>query len=287
MRVQILFTAICFLPFLLGSLVLSAQEFSFTLHFEDSVGNTDSLVLGFDEMGTHLIDEAFGEENIIGQPWNDDFEVRVTDQWIQSMGGASIHSKKQIINRFDDEHSIVGIDIKTDNWPVKASWEETLFTEAIEFSVFTSIHPGGWWDTGSPSNLSRKFLSSDGMVAFSNNVHVQGCLDNAYCYLTEEEEEVSNFWLAFGNYNYTNTKEVQWPDKVSIFPNPTSGQVRFKSFLGQYTADKVKLFDQWGNVLLEKDQVSSLDINHLPPGVYLVVITNSNGQQLAERLVKM
>lgn len=29
----------------------------------------------------------------------------------------------------------------------------------IMFSVFTSVVSGGWWDTGSPSDLGRTFLN--------------------------------------------------------------------------------------------------------------------------------
>ncbi len=43
----------------------SQEEFSFTLYFEDAIGNKDSLILGYDELATNGEDEEFGEENVI------------------------------------------------------------------------------------------------------------------------------------------------------------------------------------------------------------------------------
>ncbi len=61
--------------------ILIAQEFSFTLNFEDALGNTDSLIIGYDNNGTDGIDAAFGEVNIISVPYNSGIDVRISDEW--------------------------------------------------------------------------------------------------------------------------------------------------------------------------------------------------------------
>lgn len=98
---------------------LSAQEFSIQFYFEDSQENLDSLVLGFDPAATHLIDAPFGEENIIDQSWNQDFEVRASDQWIRMYDNLppTIYTKTQIVNRNDTGlgNNIIGVDIKNTN----------------------------------------------------------------------------------------------------------------------------------------------------------------------------
>jgi len=273
---------------LLAMPFLSAQEFSFPIYFEDSAGNQDTLVLGFDTDATSSIDGQFGEENIIGQSWDEEFEVRATDQWLQPLDGESVtfHTKKQIVDHLSSDNNVIGVDINTDNWPVKASWDETLFAETIEFSVFTSIFPGGWWDTSSPSNLGRKFLSQDGNATFSSNESENGCTSSFYCY-TSNENMVSYFWVAFGDFNFTNTRNITKGHPFTLFPNPASSQVRILSSTEQHTVASIRLLSQSGQVLTEVDDKPELNLISLPAGLYLVEITLHDGQRIIKRLVKI
>lgn len=56
-------------------------EFKFYLAFEDSAGNKDTIWLGYDSSATLGIDTLFGEENIKGIPFNEPFEVRISNDW--------------------------------------------------------------------------------------------------------------------------------------------------------------------------------------------------------------
>ena len=75
---------------------LSAQqtaEFEFTLYAHDVQGNIDSVVLGYDSLGTDIgFDSQFGEVNITNQPWGN-FEMRLSN-----LGGRTSFRKKEIGN---------------------------------------------------------------------------------------------------------------------------------------------------------------------------------------------
>src|SRR5690606_13908086 len=99
-------------------------------------------------------DASFGEENIINQPWDSVFEVRITDEFdrrspLGSVLTGTYHLKKQII---EDEclsvlywwNDILSIDMKCSNFPVTVSWNSILFDPScIKGSVYTSMIPGG------------------------------------------------------------------------------------------------------------------------------------------------
>ncbi|MEM7036751.1 MAG: hypothetical protein AAF570_07220, partial [Bacteroidota bacterium] len=58
---------------------LSAQTLELPLYFEDAAGHRDTLYLGYDLNATAGIDAAFGEVNIINDPIDSLFEVRISD----------------------------------------------------------------------------------------------------------------------------------------------------------------------------------------------------------------
>ncbi|HQD34550.1 MAG TPA: hypothetical protein PKU81_03570, partial [Bacteroidales bacterium] len=79
MKTKIILTLICavIVQFCFGQ----NPEFKFYLAFEDSAGNKDTIWLGYDPSATLGIDILFGEENIKGIPFNEPFEVRISNDW--------------------------------------------------------------------------------------------------------------------------------------------------------------------------------------------------------------
>jgi hypothetical protein len=125
-------------------MITSAQEFSFELYFEDALGNRDTLVLGYDPLATDSIDVAFGEENIIAQPWDSVLDVRIGNKtysentWLTEN---TYLSKKQIISSFCENSIIscrISIQFYAKNYPIKFKWNKALFENDTcrFFSVF-------------------------------------------------------------------------------------------------------------------------------------------------------
>ncbi len=213
---------------------LTAQMFSFEMVFEDAVGNTDTLILGYDVSATDTIDVFFGELNIVSEPLDSEFDVRISNGLTNAYynTGPSWSSKKQILplpcNPNYPTH-VALIDIKSSNWPVTATWDSSLFTGFCNNgSVFTSVNPGGWWDTGSPSDLWRVILNSENSVTFTSNVPDSGIAE-AYSYVNSAEDTLAVFFLAFGDSTListpTSNNEIELAGNLSIYPNPTSGEI--------------------------------------------------------------
>lgn len=93
--------------------------------------------------------------------------------------------------------------------------------------------------------------------------------------------------------NYTNNVVMsQWPSAVqslngtnnaTVYPNPSSSQVYIHVFqpLG---ATQLSLYNQEGQVVMQKSQMiqesTSLDMAHLPAGIYYLSMVWSNGKQV-------
>jgi len=76
---------------------------------------------------------------------------------------------------------------------------------------------------------------------------------------------------------------------VSIFPNPTSGNITIEIPEGSQAISEVKVIDILGNNRLSKRDINnvSLDINlgNLPSGVYIIIITNKNKEVFYKSIV--
>ena len=103
---------------------LSQPEFSFDLYFEDALGNRDTVTIGYDPQATDGIDAQFGEENIISQPWDSVFEVRISDYYDKNAveEQVSFNSKKCIQNKLSQPYfktNRIEIDIHAKHFPIR------------------------------------------------------------------------------------------------------------------------------------------------------------------------
>lgn len=271
---------------------LYAQQFSFPIYFIDAVGNKDTIVIGYDVAATDSIDTLFQEVNIINIPLDTGLDVRISDIWWRRLNMddgdtlGSYQTKKQIIkNKCNYAQSIIGLDIKTIHWPVTASWGDTSLTsDTCNNIIFTSIHPGGWWDTGSPSNLYQEYIDP----SFPNNVTFTENRDeflNSYGYINDIYF-VSYFWLAFWLQPVSVNEITAKKPLIKVFPNPVTenATVTFPVEFG--VAKNVQLYSSIGQLVASYTTVNNLDLTSFSKGIYQLVAINSKGERLTTRIIK-
>lgn len=161
------------LIFLSSSILLNAQEFSTQFYFTDTLGNQDSVIVGFDPTATLEVDGIFGEVDLKEVPFENDFEVRVGQIDHENLGcfpndgplnGANIDSDqsglvirigKKDYNGISCENGMLNYQffgkttffIKNNNLPVKINWDIEVFSKVcLSKSFFTDWHPGLWFD---------------------------------------------------------------------------------------------------------------------------------------------
>lgn len=277
-----------------------AQEFMFQLNFTDAVGNKDSLLIGYDISATDTVDAGFGEINIISTPLDTAFDVRISSVYNTVSGWSptlnNFQLKKQIVknNGICDFNTLV-IDVFAKHWPITAIWNDVLFNDTCrEGSVLTSVHPGGWWDIGSTSNLYRSELALYSSITFSSNN--DGNLSspfstyNSGAYLNANNDTISVFWLKLGDSSILNTavNQLVLDNKISVYPNPTNEILNISIAKElDLTHAKIFLVDISGRVILTQpinSTESTININHLPNGVYVLKINLNNEHSILKKI---
>lgn len=265
------------LPLLMLLKTGSAQEFVFSMYFEDAAGNRDTLVLGYDINATDSIDDTFGEINIISQAWDEDFDVRVTNSHYSVNPGphTMYHTKKQIIkNSCGFDYSVLPvltIDIKSNNWPVVATWDSTLFIEnCLDFSDYASYPFWEGWDVLRPNDFDIQ-LKSQSEVSATNEEYPYS---NLTYYLNEDNDTIRVFYMGLDDEQITVNIENEKPDEYNfdVYNDKELLSVRTDNVL----INNVEIFDISGKLLkCEKGKI--IDISDLPEGIYLCrILFDSN-----------
>ncbi|PWH85749.1 T9SS type A sorting domain-containing protein [Brumimicrobium oceani] len=279
-KIILIFVLLCFYQ------ISEAQTFQFQMFFEDAIGNKDTLTIGYDFNGTELIDSSFGEENIIGIPLDSTFDVRISDAFYH-FGNATFHTKKQILPNLcaGGWFPIVAIDIKCENWPVVATWDNSLFyNECREGSVFTSINPGGWWDTGSPSDLYRAELTSLNQVTFMSNYDPFWEVNENYAYINSSNDTIPYFWMAFGDLSLITLGVENISADFKLYPNPVKDLLYIDT-----SAEFVKeviLVDMVGRRKNVEFKNGSIDLRSFKSGYYQVIINGNDGESKNMKVLK-
>ena len=279
-----------FLTFTVAQLTIcKAQQFVFQMTFIDAVGNTDSLTLGYDIAATDSLDAAFGETNIISTAYTTGLDVRSGSVWFQQnlnsapLGLLPFETKKQIVpNTCGTENfwllwPIVEINIVSTHFPVKAFWNKILFSDTCRNgSVFTGVHPGGWWDTGGFQGA----LNTEDSITF---------YQNQYNYLNGTDT-VNVYWVAFSDstllalgINELATNK----NSITIFPNPTSDFVTVSMNKSFGEMNRVEFYNSFGQVVLLSKQLNNIDIAELQSGLYIIKVTNNKGMTAGTKLQKI
>jgi hypothetical protein len=268
---------------------VSAQQFSFPIIFSDAAGNKDTIILGYDTAATDSIDSAFGEINIISLPLDTGLDVRITNEFYNWNTPGTYHTKKQIVHTTCRYSDLSTIDIYTNHWPVTATWDSSVFNDACRNgSLFTSINPGGWWDTGSPSDLLIAQFKFKDSVTFTSN-YTGGGASTAYSYVNIHGDTIPVFWQIFGDSTLILTKvdELQNAgNRMSIFPNPTRSEITIQLPNNFGKINRIEIFSATGDLLITLPSQLNISMYSYPAGLYFIVATNENGNKISTKILR-
>ena len=275
------------------SYVVYGQQFSFQMFFTDAVGNKDTITLGYDIAATDSIDVDLGEVNIISIPRDADLDVRISNEWKNRTWygiAGTYHTKRQFIDYTCMNFSysnIQTVDIHTKNWPVTVTWDSALFNDSCKLgSVFTSINPGGWWDTDSPSNLYRQVMADTDSATFTTNI--SSWYNDNFCYIYDSDT-IPVFWQAIAPewLLKTSINEHDQPQlSVKVYPNPFSQQLTFS--LSDSAQTTVLVCNLFGQQELQHTftNTTTLDTEQLTEGIYIYMLQNDKGLIGAGKVLK-
>jgi hypothetical protein len=275
--------------FAIGQLTIcKAQQFAFQMKFVDAIGNIDSLILGYDQIATDTLDVAFGETNIISSPYTNGLNVRAGNVWFQQnfnigFGQTSFETKKQILpnicgtGNIELSKSIAEINIVSSHFPIKVYWNKILFNDSCKNgSVFTSVHPGGWWDTGGfiePLNIE------DSTTIFKNQYYYRNGTDT-----------VNVYWVAFSDSTILSAainKLTSNKNSINIYPNPASDFLSISMSEAFGKINRIEFYNLFGQFVLSSKEFSNINIVHLLSGIYFIKVTTTTGIAYTSKFIKL
>ena len=268
-----------------------SQEFSFNLIFEDAIGNTDTLTLGYDLNATGGIDFAFGETNIVSNPITSTFDVRFSDVIKNGTNIPTHQSKKQIITNDCPNWLLsdfgTSIEIYSNNYPITVMWDSSQFNDNCRIgTILTDVHPGGWFDT---QGTFRTFLEQTDNVVI-NFPH--------YDYINSQSQTIGVMWVSFMdtsvfdipfdpiifNPPWMSVEEYNSTSLI-VFPNPVENHITINY---PEKIEKVELYDVQGKSIYSQSNfgTNEIDLSFLNSGIYLLIVETDNGLVIKNKLIK-
>lgn len=277
---------------LILSSLSNAQQFSFSVCLSDENGHSDTITLGYDPLASDSIDAAFGEVNIINNPWDSIFEARISPATYNGAPNLHVpvfHLKKQIVqfnpqppyNPYQYSSSFpVFIEVySAENRPVFLKWDSGLFADSSRNKSYFDFVPGVV--CGAPICPLEMFdsLAIDGFL-----------FDNSY-YLNNND----TIWLiqfSFVSYTEVGLDELNSQQvNTKVYPNPADDFVTFDFEKTPNINCELLVFDCLGNKIRQEIYMGLMEkitlmISDFKPGVYLYVMKNSEGKITSGKFIK-
>lgn len=246
---------------------LSAQEYELKMYFNNTQGDKDSIIIGYDTNATYDIDSVFGESNILGRAYGEDLEVRASIyeyEDIRNEDTRIIESKKMIIGKvcedtkYFDEANAIMIVIKNVAWPLSVSWNMDAIDEACKRTQLVNCTPGGWFDvcSGRGGNVLT-WMPDTNSAEFA---------DTDYRIIEENGDTLNAIFVSFSERLGSSVKSDNHYELNEVFPNPTTKTFTFKEKFA--TGSILEMYDSSGRLIYTQDANKTHEIEKHGQGVY-------------------
>ncbi|MEO6303532.1 MAG: T9SS type A sorting domain-containing protein, partial [Bacteroidia bacterium] len=258
----------------------------------DALGNKDSIIVGYDPLATDSLDTAFNETDIKNTPINSLLDVRISKKQpgfgFPGSWPTTYQTKKQIQFKrcSNNNFPIMTIEVKAKYTPLTVTWNKVPYnTPCLGGSVFTSVLPGGWWDTGSPSSLYRKELAIVNSGTFTANYNSLYPPNNSNYAFINSSDTISIFWFKFSDISLLTTNIIEQSNNTGLifYPNPATDILNIETGNSINEFTKIEIINSLGQIILEEElKNNSINIKDLPNGVYLLNLFNSTSTGSAQ-----
>ena len=265
---------------------LNAQEYELTMYFSNNQGDSDSIVIGYDENATYDIESNFGEKNILGNGYLDDLEVRASIyeyQDIRHRDTRIIESKRMIIGKvcedstYFDEANAIMIVIKNVSWPLLVSWDNEVINTNCKRTQLVNCTPGGWFDVcgGRGGNIQ----------AWMRDTNRMEYTDTDYRIIESNGDTLNAIFVSFISRIGSSVTDRGQYAVNKVFPNPTTRIFMFEEKFKKGTV--VELYDSHGKLIYIRGANEEHDIEKYGEGVYFYCVKEGAQVVKTGRIVKL
>jgi hypothetical protein len=290
----------------------AVPQYHTTIYFEDAVGNTDSVTVGFDTMATSSIDPIFGEAEVTA-PFDSVFEVRAGT----FLGLDREKTSKIIIESSEPIYPLsisygcyttapMFIYIWAKYQPVTATWNKSEFLEdiCVRGSLLSNHYadeltdPYDWEffpqdeyycmgvDSAWTIDISATAIEGAQVTApVSIDKEVEGMGVQQIYGLRFFPSPTFTYWTPC--YFVTSIEEaIDEVETISIVPNPADKYFSVVLPAGE-EAKTIEIWNIHGQRVKNIQSVTQVDVSDLSSGMYTVVIETIKGNFYSEKLAKL
>lgn len=289
----------------------AVPQYKTTIYFEDAVGNTDSITVGFDTLATSSIDPIFGEAEITA-PFDSVFEVRAGT----FLGFDREKTSKIIIEPSEPIYPLsishgcyttapIFIYIWAKYQPVTVTWNKSEFLEniCVRGSLISNHYadevtaPYDWdffpqdeyycmgVDSAWTIDISAPAIEGAQVTApVSIEKEVEGMGVQQIYGLRFFPSPTFTYWTPC--YFVTSIEEViHKVEAISIVPNPADEYFSVVIPAGE-EAKTIEIWNIHGQQVKNIQSVTKIDVSDLPSGIYTVVIETIKGNLYSGKIAK-
>jgi hypothetical protein len=282
-----LFLIILFLPSLLFA-QLQTPQFETIIYLEDTLGNRDSVIIGYDENEQqNFINPNFGEVDITNFPWDSVFEARVMPNYANNLQ----QSKKQIeyypCDLYLRMFYTIGVRLTTPFSPLIVRWKSTDFSSDLCRTGSFIVESPMYFLEPNPQGYGEVYLINGS--TYGSYWAADGA---GYGFFSTDENGnqvlINTFVLVIAKNYPTSTHSQALQQQTKVFPNPTTEAFTI-TLPENYYSESVKVFDITGRTIYESTEksnqinVSSAD---WAKGIYFYQVRLEDGIVISGKVLK-
>lgn len=155
------------------------------------------------------------------------------------------------------------------NYPVKVSWDSTLFSDdCLIESLITDTHPGGWFDVGGTGSVY--FMNEHSSTSFqSTKYHYLEYYVDGTDRVPTDSIDVLFFALGSEEGGIVHSIDKKLSSAVNIYPVPASSALNIALPRNQLI-DNYSIFNIKGEKHCVNREGATLNIENLAPGTYFL-----------------
>lgn len=250
-------------------------------------GSRDTIHFGFIQEATIGEDVALGEENLFMSPVKG-YEGRILQRDQGNFSCAMLYDETPVYydNNFDSKANYRNISDTSLQNRLFETWYSDTSIDSIEMICdipISSFLQAGYWhlddcDSDPPAPVGIMVIKDD-TVTHTRTKITLGIGLKQLIYITEPDIILTS------EKDHPIERELSG---IDIFPNPTH-QTFTIQLPGHRKIKEVSILNALGKLLFRQHSNSSeaeIDLGTLSDGVYLIVVTSSNGDQAIKRIIK-
>jgi hypothetical protein len=152
----------------------------------------------------------------------------------------------------------------------------------ITGALWTFQRSGGSW-----TQMGQKFVGT----GIGGSISRQGCSVSISAHGTViaeggrmDDNDIGATWI-FKLDSSSSIKEADLPSHL-LYPNPTDGVLYIRSDAGFGTIQGIEIFNSCGQLLADPSPGDVIDLRSFNPGLYFVVLTNTGGEKIVEKVLR-